>query len=153
MTIRNILIYSVRGSYLYIRIKRLLLTYLKTVPALKGFHLCLRNQNWVLFSNYMFWTNEHGRSSFFGLIHRSPTQQIIFTHPLLVKLIYHQPAAVTRFNPLTATLFKLNFHSLEVVSRWRDPQLQVSENYSDLTMEVNYLQILLIDVTFYFQYV
>ena len=26
-----------------------------------------------------------------------------------------------------------NYHSLEVVSRWRDPQLQVSENYSDLT--------------------
>ena len=32
------------------------------------------------------------------------------------------------FNPLTAKLFNLNFHSLEVVSRWRDPQLQVSEN-------------------------
>ena len=37
------------------------------------------------------------------------------------------------FNPLTAKLFNLNFHPLEVVSRWRDPQLQVSENYSDLT--------------------
>ena len=37
------------------------------------------------------------------------------------------------FNPLTAKLFNLNFHSLEVVCRWRDPQLQVSENYSDLT--------------------
>ena len=36
------------------------------------------------------------------------------------------------FNPLTAKLFNLNFHPLEVVSRWRDPQLQVSENYSDL---------------------
>ena len=36
-------------------------------------------------------------------------------------------------NPLTAELFNLNFHPLEVVSRWRDPQLQVSENYSDLT--------------------
>ena len=35
-------------------------------------------------------------------------------------------------NPLTAKLFNLNFHPLEVVSRWRDPQLQVSENYSDL---------------------
>ena len=32
------------------------------------------------------------------------------------------------FNPLTARLFDLNFHPLEVVSRWRDPQLQVSEN-------------------------
>ena len=36
------------------------------------------------------------------------------------------------FNPLTAKLFNMNFHPLEVVSRWRDPQLQVSEIYSDL---------------------
>ena len=36
------------------------------------------------------------------------------------------------FNPLTAKLFNLNFHPLEVVSRSRDPPLQVSENYSDL---------------------
>ena len=32
-------------------------------------------------------------------------------------------------NPLTAKLLNLNFYPLEVVSRWRDPQLQVSENY------------------------
>ena len=38
-----------------------------------------------------------------------------------------------QINPLTAKLFNLNFHPLEVVSRWRDPQLQVIENYSDLT--------------------
>ena len=37
------------------------------------------------------------------------------------------------FNHLTAKLFNLNFYPLEVMSRWRDPQLQVSENYSDLT--------------------
>ena len=37
------------------------------------------------------------------------------------------------FNPLTAKLLNLNFHPLEVVSRWRDPQLKVSENYSDMT--------------------
>ena len=36
------------------------------------------------------------------------------------------------FNPLTAKLFNLNFHPLEVVSRWRDSQLQVSENYLNL---------------------
>ena len=36
-------------------------------------------------------------------------------------------------NPLTAKLINMNFHPHEVVSRWRDPQLQVSENYSDLT--------------------
>ena len=30
-------------------------------------------------------------------------------------------------NPLTAKLFNLNFHPLELVSRWRDSQLQVGE--------------------------
>ena len=35
--------------------------------------------------------------------------------------------------PSTAKFINWNFHPLEVVSRWRDPQLQVSENYSDLT--------------------
>ena len=38
-----------------------------------------------------------------------------------------------RLNPLTAKLFNLNFYPLEAVSRWRDPQLQVLENYSDFT--------------------
>ena len=32
-------------------------------------------------------------------------------------------------NPLSARLYYLNFHPLEVVSRYRDPQLQVGENY------------------------
>ena len=55
------------------------------------------------------------------------------------------------FNHLAAKLFNLNFHSLEVVSRWRDPQLQVGENYSDLTKWRSILfQILLVYVTFYF---
>ena len=40
---------------------------------------------------------------------------------------------MSSINPLTAKLFNLRFRPLEVVSRWRDPQLQVSENYSDLT--------------------
>ena len=35
------------------------------------------------------------------------------------------------FNPSTAKLFNWNFHSLEVVSSWRDSQL--TENYSELT--------------------
>ena len=35
--------------------------------------------------------------------------------------------------PLPAKLFIRNFHSIEVVSRWRDTQLQLSENYSGLT--------------------
>ena len=38
-----------------------------------------------------------------------------------------------RVNTLTAKFLNLNFHPLEVVSRLRDPQLQVDENYSDLT--------------------
>ena len=32
------------------------------------------------------------------------------------------------FNLFPADLFSLNFHQLEVVSRYRDPQLQVAEN-------------------------
>ena len=36
-------------------------------------------------------------------------------------------------NPLDAKLFNFNFYPLEVVSRWREPQLHMSENYSDLT--------------------
>ena len=52
--------------------------------------------------------------------------------------------------PLAANLFNLNFHPLEVVSRWRDPQLQVSENYSDLTKwRLTNFEILLFYVTFY----
>ena len=38
-----------------------------------------------------------------------------------------------RVSGSTDKLFNLNFHPLEVVSRWRDPQLQVSENYSYFT--------------------
>ena len=37
-----------------------------------------------------------------------------------------------KFNPLPAELPYLNFHPLEVASRYRDPQLQVGENYSYL---------------------
>ena len=33
---------------------------------------------------------------------------------------------------LTSKLNHLNFHPLELVSRYRDPQLQVGENYSHL---------------------
>ena len=46
-----------------------------------------------------------------------------------------------RVNTITASLFTSNFHSLKVVSRRRDSQLQVSENYSDLTnMEFNHFE-------------
>ena len=37
------------------------------------------------------------------------------------------------FNPLTAELINLNLYPLEVVSRWRYTQLQLSENNSNLT--------------------
>ena len=36
------------------------------------------------------------------------------------------------FHPLTTNLFNWNFHTLEVVSHYHDPQLQVGENYSYL---------------------
>ena len=52
-------------------------------------------------------------------------------------------------NPLTVKLFNRNFHPLEIVSRRRDPQLQVSKNSHLTKMEVNSFQILLVDVTFY----
>ena len=60
-------------------------------------------------------------------------------HPFIFKMTLfwqlhmwniHNPGFL---NPLTAKLFNQTFHPLEVVSRWRDPQLQVSKNYSDLT--------------------
>ena len=35
----------------------------------------------------------------------------------------------TTFNPLTAKLFNLNFHPLEIVSRWRDPRLGIFSEY------------------------
>ena len=35
-------------------------------------------------------------------------------------------------NSFLAKLSYLNFHPLEIVSRYRDPQLQVDENYSYL---------------------
>ena len=36
------------------------------------------------------------------------------------------------FNPCPAKVIYLNFHPFEVVSRYRDPQPQVAENYSHL---------------------
>ena len=34
---------------------------------------------------------------------------------------------LTNINPLTAKLFSCNFHPPEVVSHWRDPELQLSK--------------------------
>ena len=56
-------------------------------------------------------------------------------------------STILNFNPLTTKLF--NFHRLEVVVRWHDPQLQVVKIIHIDKMNFNYFQILLIDVTFY----
>ena len=46
---------------------------------------------------------------------------------------YYKTLLFKNIKPLTAKLLNWNFHSLQVVFRWRDPQLQESGNYSDLT--------------------
>ena len=68
----------------------------------------------------------------------------------LVKYVFHVQLV---FNTVTAKWLILNFHPLEVVSRWRDPQLQVGENCLDLTKWSSAIFILLIDVTFYIWHV
>ena len=51
---------------------------------------------------------------------------VVFSTPVAVFWDYH--------NPLTTKLMSWNFLSVEIVPRWRDSQLQVSDNYySDLT--------------------
>ena len=42
------------------------------------------------------------------------------------------PLAFHNINPYPPKLNYLNFQPLEVVSRYRDPQIQVAENYSYL---------------------
>ena len=48
------------------------------------------------------------------------------TFPMLLEIPRHS----NQVNPLPAKAYFSKFHRLEVVSRYRDPQLQVSENYS-----------------------
>ena len=43
------------------------------------------------------------------------------------------PASPFCLTLIIANLFNWNFRPLEVLHRWRDPQLQVGENYSDWT--------------------
>ena len=59
----------------------------------------------------------------------------VLTHCTLILQVSNSCTGICNqdLNPLTAKLFNLNFHRLEVVSRSRDPQLQMSDNYSDLT--------------------
>ena len=54
-------------------------------------------------------------------------------------------------NPYNTELLNLNFHSLEVVSRYRDPQVQVTENLCYLwNLSPNKYQCIKIESTFYF---
>ena len=54
-------------------------------------------------------------------------------------------------NPWSTDLFNLNFQSLEVVSRYRYTQLQVTENLGDLSnLGPNIYQCFKIDGIFYF---
>ena len=56
-------------------------------------------------------------------------------------------------NPYPAELIYLNFQTLEVVSRYRDPQPQVIENYSYLFyLRPKHLQILMFKHQFVSQY-
>ena len=80
-----------------------------------------RNSKDFLFSN---------RKSLHGIKNNCPTT---IRSRKLISAAKTYRSITLAFNPLTAKLFNLNFYTLGVVSRWRDPQLQVSENYSDLT--------------------
>ena len=56
------------------------------------------------------------------------------------------------FNHYPAELNNLNFHPLEVVSRYRDPQLHVGENYAYLFIFMTKnLQFLMVKHTFFNQ--
>ena len=68
--------------------------------------------------------NEQTRHLWFFQIEKNPLVSIVYTQ------IFQRFNITRTINP--AKLLNLNFHPLEVVSRWRDPQLQVSENYLDL---------------------
>ena len=63
--------------------------------------------------------------------------RILRLHPRHPRHNRHWRTAVSvrkydRFNSIPADLEYLNFNSLEAVSRCRDPQIQVGENYSYL---------------------
>ena len=50
--------------------------------------------------------------------------------PFALFLLICHLRAVHLFNPYPAGVIYLNFQPLEVVSRYRDPQLQMGENYA-----------------------
>ena len=48
-------------------------------------------------------------------------------------MVYKEIFQSCKVSPFNRLIIQSEFHPREIVSRWRDPQLQVSENYSDLT--------------------
>ena len=98
---------------LYVRITELRIWHIKTVRDI----FIMAVELWHRYSNeaeIVYWAINDGFK---------------FRNPFGLRGLYE---IFQRFNPSTAKLFNLNFHPLEIVSRWRDPQLQVSGNYSDL---------------------
>ena len=67
-----------------------------------------------------------------------PSQQKTLTQFHFI-FLSHRLQRSPNINPWKANIFNWNFHPLEVVYRWRDSQLQV---------DINDFEILLIDVTF-----
>ena len=70
---------------------------------------------------------------FFALVCTPTTPGLmIFVSDLGLEISYvpfFYKVAYATLNPCPAKLNNLNFQPLEVVSRYRDPQLQVTENY------------------------
>ena len=56
--------------------------------------------------------------------------RVLFSQILMVKHLCH--SQYLRFNPLITELFNYNIYRLKAVSRYRDTQLQVTENLCDL---------------------
>ena len=92
-----------------------------TLEAVNFFYIIQENKE--LFSIW----NNHKCLSYLFTLHL--ITYVMRPHPLYIFNL----SVRNRLNPLTAKLKNRNFHPLEVVSRWRDPQLQVCENNSDLT--------------------
>ena len=60
--------------------------------------------------------------------------------------IYIYGLSTTRVNLLPAKLSHITFYPIVVVSRYRDPQLKVSENYSySFNLSPKHLQILMFE--------
>ena len=64
---------------------------------------------------------------------------VYYTFLYRINVISNMPCfserVAKRINPLPAKLFYLSFHLLDVVSRYRDPQHQADENFSNLDIK------------------